>query len=156
MALPAIYAGMMVGGAALNMLASYRKSKEEEKAALMNARLQRLQADEVLDRARVSSEEVRNDAMRLIGDQRTAIAGSGASLEGSSMTLTSMQDAVSAMTKNIGFIQRDAQWKAKQIRMGADMSQTAADNLRDSRGINLLTQELNSGGNIMESYAKMQ
>ena len=156
MALPAIYAGMMVGGAALNMLASYRKSKEEEKAALMNARLQRLQADEVLDRARVSSEEVRNDAMRLIGDQRTAIAGSGASLEGSSMTLTSMQDAVSAMTKNIGFIQRDAQWKAKQIRMGADMSQTAADNLRDSRGINLLTQGLNSGGNIMESYAKMQ
>jgi len=156
MALPAIYAGMMVGGAALNMLASYRKSKEEEKAALMNARLQRLQADEVLDRARVSSEEVRNDAMRLIGDQRTAIAGSGASLEGSSMTLTSMQDAVSAMTKNIGFIQRDAQWKAKQIRMGADMSQTAADNLRDSRGINLLIQGLNSGGNIMESYAKMQ
>lgn len=156
MALPAIYAGMMVGGAALNMLASYRKSKEEEIAARKNAELQRLQADEVLDRARVNSDEVRNDAMRLIGEQRVAIAGTGASLEGSSMTLTSMQDAVSAMTKNIGFIQRDAQWKAKQIRMGADMSQTAADNLRDSRGINLLTQGLNSGGNIMESYAKMQ
>lgn len=156
MALPAIYAGMMAGGAALNMLASYRKSKEEEIAARKNAELQRLQADEVLDRARVNSDEVRNDAMRLIGDQRVAIAGTGASLEGSSMTLTSMQDAVSAMVKNIGFIQRDAQWKAKQLEMGAQQYEAAASGYKKSRGINLLTQGLNSGGNIMESYAKMQ
>ncbi len=156
MALPAIYAGMMIGGAALNMLASYRQSKENEKAALQNAELQRLQADEVLDRARINSDEVRNDAMRLIGDQRVAIAGTGASLEGSSMTLTSMQDAVSAMTKNIGFIQRDAQWKAKQLEMSDQQYEDAASGYKKSRGINLLTQGLNSGGNIISSYNQMK
>lgn len=136
----------LVGSAALQTFSRWRSNRAARRAAEERARLMELQAQEVLNRNRINSEEVRRQTSQLIGKQQVSIAGSGADLASSSVTLTTLQDSVSNMSRTLQNMDRDARFRAAQIRAGAGQERQMASQLRKSAPVDLLTGGLQAYG----------
>lgn len=142
-AVSTIIAGAGLGLAAYGMISGAAAQADAEER---DAALKRLQADEVIRRMYVKEEEMRKYGIELEGQQSSAISASGFDYQGSPLLL--METTKKNVEREILEMQRDAMFRADQLRKGADISM-------DISGSTSTAGWIQAGGTVLGGVAKM-
>lgn len=116
--------GAAVIGGGVSLFGQLSAASAQEKAAQAAAQAKYAQADELLAREAINESIMRDEATAKEGNYITAFASSGFEGSGVGGVLKIKQD----LEQNISLAQRDANFKAKMLRAGADVdTQLASD-----------------------------
>lgn len=122
--------------------ASANAEAQEQQAAIKNA-----QADELLARQKIN-EQIMNEQYEESALQ-TGMASRGIATTGVGLKLKMHE----ALVRNIELNRREADFKAKMLRMGADVDMNLAGSYRSAGYINAAGSILSTGGRVAKYYA---
>lgn len=115
-------AAAAVGGTALNVYGNISGANAQEEAAQRNAALKREQADELLDRQIINERIMRRAAEKAERGYVASFASTGRGGGGVGGVLQIKEE----LEENIANTRRDAEFKAKMLRAGADIETSLA------------------------------
>lgn len=116
MALPLILAGTAIAGTGLSIYGQIRAAQAQEEAAQREAALKEMQAQELLGRQLINERIMREQGLQAESNYATSFASSGreGGLGGQVQIYTNTMESI----RNS---RREAEFKAKMLRMGADI-----------------------------------
>jgi len=123
--------GIVVAGTAAQMIAARKAAKAEERALRAKADAKRIQATELLKRSEFNIKELELEAEEFKAAQTTSFAKAGVAL-GTGVSLSALEDTQARLTKAVNQSRKEAQFKAGQLRAGADIDSRLAS---DSRSV---------------------
>jgi hypothetical protein len=126
-----ITGGLLIGGTILGAIGQRKSAKAQARAARAQAAAKREQADEMLKRAKFNAAVMREKGRGLQAEQIGAFAKSGVALTSGS-TLAALQDTVSTVSLSVQQMLDEADFKANQLRMGADVDTRLAGDIRSA------------------------
>lgn len=126
-----ITGGLLIGGTILGAIGQSKAAKAQARAARAQAAAKREQADEMLKRAKFNAAVMREQGRGLQQQQIAAYAKSGVALSSGS-TLATLQDTASNVNLGIQQMLDEADFKANQLRMGADIDTRLAGDIRSA------------------------
>jgi hypothetical protein len=139
-----ITGGLLIGGTILGAIGQSKSARAQARAARAQAAAKREQADEMLKRAKFNAAVMREQGRGLQQQQIAAYAKSGVALSSGS-TLAALQDTVSTVSLSVQQMLDEADFKANQLRMGADVDARLAGDIK-SAGKWAVAGTLLSGG----------
>jgi hypothetical protein len=101
------------------MYGSHRQAQAEEDAAKRKAALQRLQAKETLRRFELERSELEKSAQNFMSSQKSAISAAG----GATGKFIQLEATAKKASQEIENLSLEAEFKANQIRRGADFTE---------------------------------
>jgi len=115
MATGAIIAGTaMFAGSVLSAYAQKKAGEAELAAAEGNARVRQIQAQELLERAKINSEQLRLKGKVFSEVQLSNFVRAGVELDSTS-TITALTDTAKKVQQEIEFSEREAEFQANQL-----------------------------------------
>lgn len=147
MGLFAAAVGLQVAGTLLGAAGARKSSKAQARAARAQAAAKREQADEMLTRAKFNAAVMREQGRGLQQQQIAAYAKSGVALSSGS-TLATLQDTASNVNLGIQQMLDEADFKANQLRMGADIDTRLASDIRSAGKFQTVGTLLSGGASV--------
>lgn len=138
--------GIGLAGTALDIYGTYQSSKAQAEALRRQALLDRQRAEEVLERNKINNDLLFGRATQMMATQQVSFAGSGRAL--SATTLAVMANTMDLAAEQAIRNNREAQWEAMMINLGADSSDIAAMRVRKAAKLNALGQAFVGALNI--------
>jgi hypothetical protein len=114
---------VLVAGVGIQAYSQYQEGQARAKAARQQAKLNKAQAREMLDRMVIEEKNILQQGEEFKASQTAAYAAGGVEL-GTGATLLALEDTNSKIAKKIVDMKRDVNFRASQIQKGAsyDMS----------------------------------
>ena len=129
-----------------------KAAQEQERLMKEQALMDDMKADELLERNEINNELIRKDTEKFMGEQSAALAGKGQSLSGvTAMGL--LEDTYRSMLEDIARNNRDAEWEAGMIRLGASSTRDAAKRTKKAAWIGALGTGLSGAGTAAKEYS---
>lgn len=143
-------AGALIAVSALGTLANagsqIASANSRAEAARRDSFFKELQADEILSRARINKKRIARDGESFKSEQIAAFAGSGVDISGSA--LLALEETNRRITEALFDADRESQFKADQLRRGADVSRDLASDIKSAGFFGALGTTLSGGANI--------
>lgn len=146
-----ITGGLLIGGTILGAIGQRKSAKAQAAAAKAQAAAKREQADEVLKRAKFNAIVMREQGRGLQAQQVASYAKSGVALTSSS-TLATLQDTVSTVSLSVQQMLDEADFKANQLRMGADVDTRLASDIKSASNWQVAGTLLSGGAQSYKAY----
>jgi hypothetical protein len=125
------FAAVSAAGSLLAAKGQADAASAQSAAAKRIARAKRRQAAELLERAEINVERMREGGVRLVKEQQAAFASGGVAL-GSGSTLAVMNDAINKTEQGIQDMMADARSKAASLKAGADVDTRLAGQIQEA------------------------
>jgi hypothetical protein len=126
--------GAIIAGAGLQAYGQYEAARQQAEASKQEAKMRRAQAKEIMERAALNEKNLEQTGREVVASQMSAFAKGGVAL-GSGMTLVAMEDTNLKIQMEIENSNRDAFFRADQLRKGASFEQRAAGQFMTAGGI---------------------
>lgn len=120
-----ILAAAMIAGTAMSLYGQKKEAEAEQDALRRKARLQGMQADELLERMEMNLDQMKREGKSAIGSFDVSMG----SIEGMSVSLNRAQ-MVEDMSRQMQFERRVSEFDASMLRMGADETMMQAQSAR--------------------------
>jgi len=146
-------AAAAVVGTYITIQAQNKEARAKSRAARENAKLKRLQALEVLDRADINKDVLIKQAAQLKGKQRTVFGGRGIDVSTGS-ALDVVEETDSMVAEQIALELREANWTADQLRRGADLDITQAKQISEINKWRNISTFLSGAGTAFAAGSK--
>ena len=148
MAAPVLIAAAAVG-TALQVYGTFTAARSRAAAMRRQAVLNKLRADEVLQRTFMNNSLLMERSFRTVGEQQSQFAGSGRAQSATTLAMLSetLDLAFAQATRNT----RAAQWQATMINMGADSDLVTAGAVEKGGAISALGQGFSGAAEIADS-----
>lgn len=146
-----VTAGLLIGGTILSAYGQDQAAKAQAKAAKAQAAAKREQADEILKRAKFNAITMREQGRVLQAQQIASYAKSGVALTSSS-TLATLQDTVSTVSLSVQQMLDEADFKANQLKMGANVDTRLASDIKKASGWQVAGTLLSGGAQSYKAY----
>ncbi len=138
-------AAVAVAGTAISVIGQRKAAKAQARAARENAQQKRLQALELLDRFEINSQSLLVEAELTKGKQKVSFAGKGIDISAGS-ALSTIEETNAVVAKQIMLDRREAEFKAAQLRRGADIDVTLAGDIRRAQRLRTVGTFLSGAG----------
>ena len=129
-ALPLIALAATAIGTGVSVVGSVMQGKREAEAAKAQAKLSSFQADAEIKRGDREEEVMRQEAARLVGQQRAAYAAAGVRLTGSPLLV--MAQTIQDSEKDISLLQEETDARALSYRMQSRIFEDTATSAKTS------------------------
>jgi len=129
-ALPIIALAATAIGTGVSVVGSMMQGKREAEAAKAQAKLSSFQADAEIKRGDREEEVMRQEAARLVGQQRAAYAAAGVRLTGSPLLV--MAQTIQDSEKDISLLQEETDARALSYRMQSRIFEDTATSAKTS------------------------
>jgi len=129
-ALPLIALATTAIGTGISVVGSMMQGKREAEAAKAQAKLSSFQADAEIKRGDREEEVMRQEAARLVGQQRAAYAAAGVRLTGSPLLV--MAQTIQDSEKDISLLQEETDARALSYRMQSRIFEDTATSAKTS------------------------
>ena len=129
-ALPLIALATTAIGTGISVVGSMMQGKREAEAAKAQAKLSSFQADAEIKRGDREEEIMRQEAARLVGQQRAAYAAAGVRLTGSPLLV--MAQTIQDSEKDISLLQEETDARALSYRMQSSIFEDTATSAKTS------------------------
>jgi len=123
-----------IAGAGISAYGQYQGAQDEAWAARQQAKIKRLQANEIKERLALQTVQLKQEGESAKSQQTAAYAKGGAQL-GTGMTLIAMEDTNTKIAQEIEFTQRDAMFRISQLESNARYDEQGARNIQRSAPI---------------------
>ena len=123
-----------VAATAVQMHSARKAAKAQERAMKAQAEAKRVQAEELLKRSEFNIEELELDAEQFAGSQIARLGKSGVGL-GVGISLVALEQTQERLTKAVNISRRESEFKAEQLRAGADIDTRLSSDIRSSSRI---------------------
>lgn len=124
----------IVAGAGMKAFGSWQSSKAKAKAARMQAKIKKAQAQEMLARMNIQEGRMKEQGEVFKADQTTDYAAGGVQI-GTGATLIALEDTNMKITQQIDDMKRDVTFKVNQLMMGAKMDKMEASSMSSAGAI---------------------
>lgn len=135
----------MIAGAGLQAFGQYQSGQAQARAARQQAKLKKVQANELLERMRIQEGRFREQGEAYKAKQTADYAGNGVAV-GTGATLVAMEDTNFKISQQIEDMQRDTLFRVNQLRLGAKYEVQQGNDAATAGAIM-------AGGSILEGYA---
>lgn len=142
---------LLIGGTILGAIGQMKSAKAQAAAARAQAAAKREQADEMLKRAKFNAIVMREQGRTLQAEQIGAFAKSGVALSSGS-TLATLQNTVSTVSLSVQQMLDEADFKANQLKMGADVDTRLASDIRSASSWAVGGTLLSGGAQAYKAY----
>lgn len=139
-----------VAGTALTIAGQRKAAKNEARAARENASQKRLQALELLDRFEINSQSLLLEGELVKGKQRVSFAGKGIEV-GAGSALSTIEETNSIVARQLLLDRKEAEFKAGQLRKGADIDVRLAGDIKSARKLQNIGAFLSGAGAVARS-----
>jgi len=153
MAAPLVIAGLLATSTIVSIVGSRKAAKQEESARRRQAALLDEQAAEVVRRARVNADLIRDQGKRTSASQRVAFAEGGVDV-GSGSALATQVDTILTANKIALKEKLNAERDADLIRMGADVQREVGAGARSAQKTSEIGTLLSGGASIAGAFKK--
>ena len=123
-----------VVGTGVTIYGQQKEAKAKARAAKKNAELKRLQALELLDRFEINSQALMAEGELLKDRQKVDLASRGIDI-GSGSALSVIEETNALVARQLILDRKEAEFKAQQLRSGADMDVELAGDIRSAANI---------------------
>lgn len=124
-------AAAVVVGTAISIKAKKKEAEAQARAARKNAQAKREQALELLDRLEVNNQSLLLEGELLKGKQETDFASRGIDV-GVGSALSTIEETNSLVSRQLLIDRREADFKVKQLRSGADADVRLAGDVKSA------------------------
>ncbi len=131
MAAGAAAIAVTVASTAVQMHSARKAAKAQERAMRAQAEAKRIQAEELLKRSEFNIEELELEAEQFAGAQIAELGKSGVGL-GVGVSLVALEQTQERLTKAVNISRREAEFKAEQLRAGADIDTRLSSDIRSA------------------------
>ncbi len=153
-ALPMIALATTVIGTGVSVVGSVMQGKREAEAAKAQAKLSSFQADAEIKRGDREEEILRQEAARLVGQQRAAYAAAGVRLTGSPLLV--MAQTIQDSEKDISMLQEETDARALSFRMQSRIFEDTASSAKTSSYFRAGTTILTGIGSGISTWKTMK
>lgn len=109
--------GIQLLGGALEFFGNRKARRAQAEAIRRQAELREIEAKEILQRAEINIDVVRDETTRLLGEQRSTYAAAGLRMEGSPLDVAT--STLNRAEEHIDNMRREAEFDANMVRIGA-------------------------------------
>lgn len=152
--LPFIALATTAIGTGVSVVGSIMQGKREAEAAEAQAKLSEFQADAELKRGDREEDNIRREAMRLVGHQRAAYAAAGVRLTGSPLLV--MAQTIQDSEKDILMLQKETDARALSYRMQSRIFEDTASTAKTSSLFRAGSTILTGLGSGISTWKEMQ
>ena len=143
-------AAVAIVGTAVSMYSSKKESRAKQEAAEANAEAKRIQADELMDRFFINKDLLTLEAQSFQGSQIAAFAKGGVEL-GTGTALVALENTNRKLQRRNEIDRQEAEFKASQLRMGADIDTRLGSDIRSAEKFNQTSIFLNGVSNTSKA-----
>lgn len=120
-----------VASTGVQMYSARKAAKAQERTMRAKAEAKRIQAEELLKRNEYNIEQLELEAEEFSGAQIARMAKSGVGL-GVGVSLTALEQTQERLTRAVNISRREAEFKASQLRAGADIDTRLGSDIRSA------------------------
>lgn len=148
-------AGAAVGGGILSGAGIIAEGQAEARAAFRDAELKEIQADEVINRAKINIRLARLQGQRVAGEQAAAFAKGGVDVSGGS-PLLAMEQTSMEISREVQSIAREAEFEARQLKRGAQISRESISDIKAASKLAAVGTVLGAAGKASKFAPKQR
>jgi len=144
---------VLAAGTGLQAYSKYQEGRQRAEAAKQEAKFKRAQAREMLERLALEEKNIQEEGEQVKAQQLSSFAASGVEL-GTGATLIALEDTNSRVAQRISNIRRDVNFRASQLKRGADFSMTEAGQFREAGTIGAAGSLLAGGASFAKNRSE--
>lgn len=139
-----------VAGTAITIAGQRKEAKAKARAARENAQQKRLQALELLDRFEINSQALTIQGEQHKGKQKISFASKNIDI-GTGGALSTIEETNSIVARQIALDRKEANFKAHQLRLGADTDMRLAGDIRSASNLQTAGTFLSGAGAVAKA-----
>ena len=137
----------VVAGTVITMKAQQKEASAQARVARENAKNKREQALELLDRLEINSSRLVQEGELLKAKQQVTFAGRGVDI-GAGTALSVIEETNSLVARQLILDRKEADFKVKQLRSGAEADVTLAGDIQSSARLRQFGTFLSGAGRV--------
>jgi len=147
-------AALIVAGTGLSMYSAYKGAQSDADLAARKAGLNRLEAQEIMERARINTKALQRQGALLEEKQKSAYARGGVDIKGS--PLQRLEQTRAQFGEEIAIMQREASFKAGQLEAQASIYADESAQYKQNAGLAAITKGLGGASSLTNLSASRE